>query len=499
MRIRATRSGQPRMSWLARRRAEKIKLGKQQELARLDIQRKQLEVTKELDAYEQQKAVAEAAAVEQVDADGQAKQRAETRIFRARFCVVAMIIAFCGFWEITGQQMFFAAMKNWPADFEYARDLAPFLVPSISWGFGLYAMFNAKRGLPHQKLTTVMWASAILATVMNTWHAFALLKDWGFPVFLGGASIVGPLAFHWYVTQASDESSGKSAVEIAMAVANRIHHPFLSKRANEMWAASLGTVSHTEAWLRVYHQAKGHLPGKVPTDRIVTFRNRWLFRRLFGRVVNPLVAVTIASADQRPASDADQRSTSAAATADQHPHDAIDQRPTSAGVGATDVPNTALISGASSADETALSDEIERWLQAHNSTADHSPKQPLTDGHSRTSAAGSAAPISDSDQRADEPTNSAPEQRPASARKPGKRVRRSARQKTDKTQAITDYFNQRVSDGDQPADIKAPQAAAATGASEQHARAVLADLRKRHTSTQPAATEGDAKPEQGMG
>lgn len=246
------------MTYAGARELERLELERQRQVAQLERQRleqdvraRQLEVDQAVDTWTRSST-----------GDEDAPASTWDRITDPRFLIVAVIVAFCGFWEVTGQQMFFDAMKSWPADFEYAKTLAPFLVPVISLGFGLYAMVNAARGLPHQKQTAVMWISAVTATVMNTWHAHDLLKDWGFPLFVGAASIVSPLAFHWFVTQTKDEAGGKTAAQVAIAVANRLHHPWLSKHANELWAASLGTVSPAEAWLRVYLKAKGHLPGQ---------------------------------------------------------------------------------------------------------------------------------------------------------------------------------------------------------------------------------------------
>lgn len=280
---------------------ERAELARKTELARLAADKR-----RELDAAEiraaqavAEKAELELAQVRAVVDEKQAtvakvedvkarRERERERTKRNRRWNVAAVVVLCIIIEYGGQWLFFSDFL--PDKFRALLYIAPLVVPTFSWGYGLDAFFRAKDKAPYLKSMMVMWISAIAATVMIAVDLTIEFKNPGWAVFMGGASILGPFIFHLHVGSAADDAHEISALDRAKLIArkwgNRFRHPIVWWGAVDLYHASMGAIAFEKAWLMVYRQKKGHLPGELatrPTD--VNIQRLGRVRRTFVRVV----------------------------------------------------------------------------------------------------------------------------------------------------------------------------------------------------------------------
>lgn len=216
-----------------------------------------------------------------------AEKRELRKLDRKRRLNVIVVSVLCGFWELTGQQMFFAGQQRiWPAGYGYAIVLAPLVVPTLSWGFGFFAYLNAKKGLPYQKQLMVMWLFACGALAMNAFQLTMLLNEWFWPTLVGLTSVAGPYIFHSYVGDVGNEANGVSPADVARILKNWALHPIVSFRASDAYSSSMGALTYAQSYLREYFRAKGHLPGQDPIymPDVAVKRLGWLRRLLDRRV-----------------------------------------------------------------------------------------------------------------------------------------------------------------------------------------------------------------------
>lgn len=222
-----------------------------------------------------------------------AKLKVQQRVKRYRRRNVAAVVVMCILIEYGGQWLFFSDFL--PEKFKAFLWVAPLVVPVFSWGFGIDAFLRALDKVPYAKSMMVMWVSAIAATVMIAVDLVIEFKNPGWAIFMGLASIFGPLIFHLHVGSAADEAHEISALERAKLIArkwgNRLRHPFIWWGAVDLYHSSVGALSFDGAWLMVYRQKRGHLPGALPIKPAVVYvpdfevrRLRWL-RRLLDRFV----------------------------------------------------------------------------------------------------------------------------------------------------------------------------------------------------------------------
>jgi hypothetical protein len=501
------------MTIKAFREQERIENEKKAELAKLTLKAKQLDVARDLDAYEEEKterAEDKKASkwAKRLGKVGNGLRRLGDR-FRDNLPLLAALVvcAVCVATTIVGQWMFYAELP-WPKDGVLATliwfipKILPFVVEGGSWFYAIVARHLAIKQLPYAAATRKMWLFSLAAAAMNGYHGAQTLKKWEMGVVLGGASIVGPLVWHSYVAMAHLTHSGRSGAQLRAAVFQRIHHPLLSWKAAGLWAAAGGAMSREVAWRVTWMRAKGAAPGVAPTARLAPARNQWLFRLLFGRVVNPAIVLTasLPKRAERPAVSASEKpSVSADCEA---AGSAEDGAPYSGGDGPASVPVSALIGAGSSAelgaDESNWDALFQRWeeefAQRSNSAAEGVENGALSSGRFPSSdaefGASSAQGVSAADRSAEKTAEKTAEsgadravsQRAPQRRKPsGKRGRQRSRgSAVDYRPAVEEYFRQRVAEGADLDDITGPEAARATGAAESTARNILSDLKRKH-------------------
>jgi hypothetical protein len=219
------------------------------------------------------------------------RKKSKERVKRSRRNNVGMVVALCAAIEFAGQVIFFFGyLDNWPQQLLPLLFLAPFIVPIFTWGFGRDAYLRAKDKVPYAKSMMVMWISAFAAAAMITFELTLILRIPGLPEFFGAASIAGPAMFHWHVGSVSQDAHEISAIDrakmIARKWANRLRHPFIWWGAVDLYHSSVGVIDYEHAWLMVYRQKKGHLPGMLPVyvPDVQVRRLRWL-RKLLDRLV----------------------------------------------------------------------------------------------------------------------------------------------------------------------------------------------------------------------
>lgn len=483
------------MTRKAQRAAEKIRLTEAKKLSTLRVERRELDLKKELDTY-----------TEDVTARAQGKKRSRwtTRWTKISEAIAAAgtalannlpltsalaAVGLCSVVEIAGQFMFYGNL-TWPAGWPWLAMVLPFVLPSISWHYALSAQRRAAQTppRPHAAKTRRMWLATAIAATMNGYNGIAILQNVDTGLLLGLVSIAGPAVWHAVVIDTKDRAAGLDVTQIITTLANRLHHPVLSWRANELWSASKGRLSQETAWFMVYRQAKGHFPGQQPTIQIATQRNHWLFRVLFGRITNPAIIVTTSAprqrAEQSPPAASVGADETAAEAADQRADDGIELPP----YRGADAPNRVLVSAlATSAPDLDVSDfeaDFSAWQTELAQRADRAQISVDSSSSTAESASSSAhADTADSDradvevQRADrdrQPRRPSGSQRRRSARA----ARRAGDTKTDYTKAVTDYFNQRLESGDKPESVTGREAADATGAAVSTARNILSDLKR---------------------
>jgi hypothetical protein len=490
--LHAAEPGKPTLSRAARRRRERIDLNKRETLARLETQRRELEVTRELDVYAEEKA--ERAESRKAGATRQAREALSRRLraFRTRLdndrpLLAALIVSGLSLIAtIAGQLMVYTSL-NWHGYAALAYIL-PFIVEGATWSFAIYSQWLATRPwpLPYAKYTRLMWLFAAYAATANTYHVSHTLRDVVTGALLGGASLVGPFVWHSYITLTRTARSGRSAAQIRAALLQRLFNPLLSLRTAKLWAAAGGAMTRDQAWLLVYRNVHGHFPGQHSTTRQVTARNQWLWvmvRPFVGRVINPTAGAAPLSADSAPSaplsSTAERTGVSAPRTADR-------------------VLVPALPSGAEDINPSALGDDVEDWLRGLENlpggTAEERSPAPLSGDRSGRSNPVSEAAEVPGQRTADQAAEAAPasgEQRAqASGRKSaGKRARQRAAEQArrDFRPAIETYFRDRISAGADPAAITGTEVARKTGAADSTARNILADLKRSYRQSQDGA------------
>jgi hypothetical protein len=472
---RAGRRGPTR--W-ARRRAEKLRLKKQGRLDEADLKLKNLEIRKAEDAYAEEKLARVEAAKESKASAAREAVRARWRAFRERLAddrpLLAAIVmsGVCLVVEFVGQLMFYGDLP-WNDMLLFMPVMLAIIVTGATWTFAVNAAYLTSRGLSGAADIRKMWYWATTAAVMNGYHGIVVLHEISVGIVLGSASLVGPYIWHRYVSLTKVAKSGRTAEQIRAALLRRLFHPILWRRAVDLWAAADGAMTASAAWRITWTQVKGAAPGAPPAASVTPARNQWLFRVVFGRVMNPASIPAVSGVSERSRRHdaplekrAEERSITGAAAVSESAHDTLADATISAGV-----------------DGMMLT--VERWLAdaatAHDGQESAAPAA-LTDEHPRSSQQMSGA--------IDDTTMSAPGEgtgerapvkpRPAMSARRARRTARHARG-VDYTQAVTDYFNERLSAGARPEEITGPAAAKATGASEQHARKVLAKLRKERS------------------
>lgn len=315
MRIRATRTGRTRTSWIDRRRAAKIKLRKQKELDKRELALADLELAKARDAYAEEKQDRAEAKHTSKTSAAHAAVTARWRAFRTRIAndrplLAATIMALmCLVVAFVGQVMFYSSLP-WPPVFLFMVVVLPVIVEGATWTFAINAEYLAGRRLPYAADTRKMWMFAFAAAAMNGYHGAVTLHEPITGSILGAASLVGPYIWHRYVTLKKIATAGRTAEQIRAALLRRIFHPVLWKRATDLWAAGDGALSPTMAWRITWMRAKGAAPGTQPVGELLPARNPMLFRLVFGRVVTgatpdaqPTATATGATATEPTATD----------------------------------------------------------------------------------------------------------------------------------------------------------------------------------------------------
>lgn len=424
---------QPKMSRRARRQAEKIELEKKRAIARLQVERRKLDVTKEIDAYSTELADQAEARKHSRTAAARARLLGAIRAFGARVAddrplLAATLMAFmCLVVAFVGQVMFYSSL-SWPPVFLFMVVVLPVIVEGATWTFAINAEYLASKRLPYAADTRKMWMFATAAAGMNGYHGAVTLHEPITGVILGAASLVGPYIWHRYVTLKKVAKSGRTAEQIRAALLRRVFHPILWKRASDLWATADGALSSNMAWRIVWMRAKGAAPGMAPRLQVAPARNSWLFRLLFGRVVNPAIVVT-------------RVATAAQGDAPIPPLQPVDI-PT---MGGAEQP---ALEGAAITDE-----EIATFLEAWTAT----PQQ------TETRSSGEVA------QPAEQPVKAASNPRPQQPQQRGA---------TTAADRVVQYFREQVAANVKPEDVSATAAARVAGCSRQAADKVLKRLRR---------------------
>jgi hypothetical protein len=481
-------------TWWARRRAEKLRLKKQRKLDKADLKLKELEIRKAEDAYVEEKSGRAEAAKEAKTAAARAAVKARWRAFRERLAndrplLAAVVMSgVCLVVEFVGQLMFYGDL-NWPRILLFMPVLLSTIVTGATWTFAINADYLTSKGLSGAADIRKMWYWSGAAAVTNGYHGVVVLGELSVGIVLGSASLVGPYIWHRYVTLQKVAKSGRTAEQIRAALLRRLFHPFLWRRATDLWAAADGAMSTSAAWRLTWVQAKGGAPGALPPRALTPARNRWLFRLVFGRVVTPLPAPARSAPLGRSSRHGEALTKRA------------EQRSLTGSAAETSAPGT-LADDAIIKSAEALMLDVERWLEeaasAQSALVDDAPEaltNTQTSSSNDVSGTLEERSVSAPSPSVEHVNESAPEGAPEGGSesalraprpvKPGpsvsaRRARRTARRArgVDFTQAVTEYFEERLRAGAQPDDVSGPDAARATGASEQHARKVLAKLRK---------------------
>lgn len=472
-----TGSGRRGPSRFARRRAEKQRLKKQAKLDKADLKLKSLEIRKAEDAYVEEK-VARADAVKESKATAARDAvRARWRAFRTRLAddrpLLAAILmsGVCLVVEFVGQLMFYGELP-WTPVLKFMPVLLSIIVTGATWTFAVNAAYLTSRGLSGAADIRKMWYWATAAAAMNGYHGIVVLHEVSVGLVLGSASLVGPYIWHRYVSLTKVAKSGRTAEQIRAALLRRLFHPFLWRRAVDLWAAADGAMTTSAAWRLTWVQVKGAAPGTVPTRALMPARNRWLFRAVFGRVLNPVSVAPVSAHGER------------ASRHDGPLKKRAEERSITGSAASESAPGT-LADDAIKAGAEALAIDVERWLagagSAHDERVNPAPEALTSAHHTSSEAVGSVS--SERSESAPEQVVDAPRSTRPSPSRSARRTRRTARKERggDITQKVTDYFQKRLREGARPDEISGPDAAKATGASEQHARKVLAKLRKERS------------------
>lgn len=271
---------------------------KQRELDKADLKLKDLEIRKAEDAYAEEKTARAEAAKESKTAAARAAVRARWRAFRERLAddrpllAATVMSGVCLTVEFVGQLMFYGALK-WPPFLLFMPVLLSVIVTGATWTFAVNADYLTSKGLSGAADIRKMWYWSTAAAVTNGYHGVVVLGELSVGLVLGSASLVGPYIWHRYVTLKKVAKSGRSAEQIRAALLRRLLHPVLWKRTADLWAAADGGLTQTDAWRIVWLRAKGAAPGMPSAAELTPARNQWLFRLVFGRVVNPTLRVGV--------------------------------------------------------------------------------------------------------------------------------------------------------------------------------------------------------------
>ncbi|ANZ35285.1 hypothetical protein BBK82_03520 [Lentzea guizhouensis] len=478
----SNRAGRRAPSWWARRRAEKLRLRKQAELDKRELQLKDIELAKAHDAYEEEKVARADAAKESKAAAARAAVRARWRAFRNRIAddrplLAAVVMAgVCLVVEFVGQLMFYGDL-NWPTVLLFMPVLLSMIVTGATWTFAINADYLTGKGLSAAADIRKMWYWSTAAAIMNGYHGVVRLHELSVGIVLGSASLVGPYIWHRYVTLQKVAKSGRTADQIRAALLRRLFHPFLWRRAVDLWAAADGAMTASTAWRITWAQVMGAAPGTPRAGAVTPARNQWLFRLVFGRVVSPPSAAVVSAPPAR---------------SPRH-SEALQKRAEERSITGAAVSESAqgtLADATITAGIDCLMLDVEQWLKGASdapATDEKAAPEALTEVHQASSGAVSGADErhleSASDVRDEERSSVSaahPEASAPRSSRSARHVRRSARHaRQDFTALVTAYFEKRLAAGARADEITGPEAAQATGASEQHARKVLAKLRKK--------------------
>ena len=416
---------------------------------------------------------------------------------------------------VFGNLMFLQSLNGWSWFWFLQFPLA--LAPEfLTWVFATNASTLANERLPYSMQTRLMWCSAAIAASLNAYHGVATLHNSSMAWMLGFPSVAGPGVWHVYLHLRKRKLAKRSGDDIISDMWLRIGHPILMFRRRMLWATKKGHMSLEQAWFEVYRQSKGCYPGQVRSPEYVTFRNQWLWRLmrpLFGRIVTPPVRVITIRPASAPLISASNSAAEAPASSAESPAGGVaDQRGDEVSISADQTEALAVVGGGPGEIDPALFDaELAEFLASLHEPGNAAEVPPTSalmpsskgeNGESAPSSNRAESPAGGvADQRGDEvsdqrglgDTNSADrhDQDSADQRSEGgwigrRRTRRKERRKRveDAPTLIENYVRKRVADGADlmatkgPLAITGPQASKATGVSEQHARSLLATMRR---------------------
>jgi hypothetical protein len=353
---------------------------------------------------------------------------------------------------LAGQLMFYGALP-WPVGMAWLSGPMALLVESGSWTYGIHAQYLATERLPYGKQARRMWMLALLAAGMNGFHgatAFPGHPEMG--LILGGGSVLGPSTWHGYLWLTKARKSGRNGAQVRAAIGVRLHHPILSWRAHERRSVCGGRLSPEVAFLQVYREHYGYLPGQRPAlasrrVTVATARVTW----------TPISAAPGAESSTRPSAETGAR-LSVTASAEPTPPTVV----TGAGDDPGTPPALALVGASTGGEDTLVTDaEIETFLQSMAS-AEPTPDSALNERHNPSSEALSAAPVQRSGRRpvsAEHDPGSARDSGAGSAlterdnrgagerRRPVGSKRRRAAAKTTNAALVRAYVEEQLADG----------------------------------------------------
>lgn len=475
----SNRAGRRGPGWLARHRAEKLRLKKQEELNKRELELKDLELAKARDEYEEQKAARADAVKESKASTARNAVRARWRAIRERLAddrplLAAVVMSgVCLVVEFVGQLMFYGDLK-WPTFLLFMPVLLSVIVTGATWTFAINADYLTSKGLSGAADIRKMWYWSTAAALTNGYHGVVVLKEVSVGIVLGSASLVGPYIWHRYVTLKKVAKSGRTAEQIRAALLRRLLHPVLWKRTADLWASADGALSQTDAWRIVWLRSKGAAPGMPSEGELSPARNRWLFRLVFGRVVNPMLRVTVTATP-----DAEEV--------------APTDRPQPRAVARVAQPGKTIWKGWLTDDNLAA--RLDAWAAEFGSTATATPDggATATPAEPETPSSGPVAqpggPVADKRDRNPEPTRSVAQPRGKLPASPQPHVAHGegAQPGTGATPStaagwVEQYFRQQVAAGVNPRQVSATEAAkyaASNGyeCSRQNAAKAIAKLR----------------------
>lgn len=294
------------LGWWARRKATKLWLKEAAERSKLRTAERSIKTKEVIDAYEEKKSTREekktsraAQKVKNAAKEKWANFRKALAERRPFLSSLVMAIS-CGVVALAGQVMFYWSLP-WPL---FVLKLLmvvmlPVIVEGGQWTSAIHAEYLASKGLPFHKDVRRMWLFSFLAAAMNGYHGAVGLKDNLTGIALGSASVLGPFLWHRYVKIREDihevEKKGITPDAVKARRKQTLHHPWLKLSANRLWAAAGGHMTSEMAWRITWERKYGAAPGMARRDELVPARMGWLFRLIFGRVVNPALIVNVST------------------------------------------------------------------------------------------------------------------------------------------------------------------------------------------------------------